>query len=93
MTVGLLGMAFKADSDDARESLSYKLKKILEISAHAVLATDPLVPDPSLCPQSEVMERADVFVIGAPHSCYKDLDFRGRPVVDIWNLLGKGTAI
>lgn len=29
MTVGLMGMAFKADSDDPRSSLSYKLKKVL----------------------------------------------------------------
>lgn len=92
-TVGLLGMAFKADSDDTRESLSYKLKKILQITAGAVLTSDPEVEDPTLRPEDEVVSKADVLVIGAPHSRYKRLDFRGKPVVDIWNLLGKGGAI
>ena len=33
MTVGLLGMAFKAESDDVRSSLSYKLKRLLKFKA------------------------------------------------------------
>ena len=33
MTVGILGMAFKAESDDIRSSLSYKLKRILQFKA------------------------------------------------------------
>ncbi len=92
-TVGLLGMAFKANSDDTRESLSYKLKKILQISAGAVLTSDPEVADAALRPEEEVLDKADLFVIGAPHSRYKTLDYRGKPVVDIWNLLGKGGVI
>ena len=35
-TVGILGMAFKGDSDDPRESLSYKLRKVLEAEAGEV---------------------------------------------------------
>ena len=35
MTVGLLGMAFKAESDDTRASLSYKFKKALNGQARA----------------------------------------------------------
>jgi len=31
MTVGLLGMAFKAQSDDTRASISYKFKKVLSV--------------------------------------------------------------
>ena len=46
MTVGLLGMAFKAESDDIRASLSYKFKKVLSGQARAVLTTDPFVPPP-----------------------------------------------
>ena len=92
-TVGLLGMAFKAESDDTRESLSYKLKKILQINAHDVLTCDPEVTDDALLPEDEVLAKADIFVIGAPHQRYRSLDYRGKPVVDVWNLLGRGGAI
>lgn len=44
-TVGILGMAFKAESDDTRASLSYKLKRILRFRAKDVLCTDPYVRD------------------------------------------------
>ena len=58
MTVGILGMAFKAESDDTRSSLSYKLKRILRFKAGAVLCTDPYVTtDPDLLPLDEVLER------------------------------------
>lgn len=84
-TVGLLGMAFKADNDDIRSSLSYKLKKILEIRARRVVATDPFVTvDPSLLPVEDVVAQSDLLILCAPHSRYRGLDLKGRPVVDIW---------
>ena len=43
MTVGMLGMAFKEESDDIRSSLSYKLKRILRFKAKTVLCHDPYV--------------------------------------------------
>jgi UDP-N-acetyl-D-mannosaminuronic acid dehydrogenase len=92
-TIGLLGMAFKAESDDTRESLSYKLKKILQINSRAVLTCDPEVRDETLSSEEDVLARADIFVIGAPHRRYRSLDYRGKPVVDVWNLLGQGGAI
>ena len=59
MTVGLLGMAFKAESDDTRASLSYKLKNALARLARTVLTTDPFVTtDPDLLPLDEVIARA-----------------------------------
>ena len=42
-------MAFKADSDDPRESLSYKLRKVLEYEAGEVLCTDVYIKDPASC--------------------------------------------
>ena len=93
MTVGILGMAFKADSDDPRDSLSYKLKRILAFKAAGVLTTDPHVAtDPDLVPLDEVLQRADVLVIGAPHHAYAGLKPR-QPVVDIWDLYGNGVVV
>ena len=86
ITVGLLGMAFKAESDDTRSSLSYKLKRLLRTSAKDVLTTDPFVTaDADLRSLDEVIERSDVLVLCVPHKAYKQLDLRGRPLVDVWN--------
>lgn len=92
-TVGILGMAFKADSDDARESLAYKLRKMLEIECHDVLITDPYVHDERIVPPDDVIAKSDILIVGAPHAVYRDLDLRGKYVVDIWNFLGKGGLI
>lgn len=90
-TVGILGMAFKGESDDTRSSLSYKLRRLLRFRAADVLCTDPHVrDDPSLLPLEEVLDRASVLFIGAPHAAYGSLDLSGHEVVDVWNLLGRG---
>ncbi len=94
MTVGLLGMAFKAESDDPRFSLSYKLKKILANRAKAVLTTDPYVKtDPDLLPLNEVTNRSDILILCAPHNAYRDLKLDNEVIVDIWNFWGKGSLI
>jgi UDP-N-acetyl-D-mannosaminuronic acid dehydrogenase len=89
-TVGILGMAFKGESDDARSSLSYKLKKLATFREAQVLCTDPYVDDPSFLPLEEVLRQADVLIIGAPHRIYRDLELDGRDLVDIWGLTGRG---
>ena len=95
MTVGILGMAFKAESDDIRSSLSYKLKRILRFKAREVLCTDPYVTpttDPTLVPLDEVLAKADILVIGAPHPEYRDLQ-TGLPVKDVWGITGRGVRL
>jgi UDP-N-acetyl-D-mannosaminuronic acid dehydrogenase len=88
ITVGLLGMAFKAESDDTRASLSYKFKNVLTGQARAVLTTDPFVTtDPQLLPLAEVIERSDLLILCAPHAAYRVADFKGKPVADIWGEL------
>ena len=92
MTVGILGMAFKGGSDDIRVSLAYKLKRILAFKAGDVLCTDPYVTDDRLLPLDEVLERADLLVIAAPHPEYRDL-VTDKPVADIWDIIGAGVRV
>ncbi len=86
--VAILGMGFKAESDDKRDSLSYKLKKLLEVEALEVLCTDPYVPDQNLVPLETALRKADIIIVGAPHAVYKDIDIpAGKVVLDPWNFL------
>ena len=95
LTVGILGMAFKAESDDIRSSLSYKLRRALKFKAKAVLSTDPYVSedtDDTLLPLDLVLQKADILVIATPHPEYRGLA-TDKPVADVWNVAGNGVVI
>ena len=93
LTVGILGMAFKAESDDIRSSLSYKLRRILRFKAAHVVCADPYVTvDPALISQEDLLAQSDVVIIGAPHGAYRDLQ-TDVPIVDIWGVTGNGVRV
>ena len=92
-TVGILGMAFKGESDDIRSSLSYKLKKILQFKAESVLTSDPFVSvDENLVTQEYLFDKSDIVIIGAPHEIYRNIESK-KIIIDIWNLQGNGNLI
>jgi UDP-N-acetyl-D-mannosaminuronic acid dehydrogenase len=87
-TVAVLGMAFKAESDDMRDSLSYKLKHLLSLECREVLCTDPYVPDDRLVPLEQAVSRADILFVGTPHAVYRKLAVPPeKVVVDVWGCL------
>ena len=87
-TVGILGMAFKGESDDPRASLSYKVRKLAAFKGARVICTDPFIDDPSFESLDKVLSESDVLVIAAPHRAYRTLELDGREVVDIWGITG-----
>ncbi len=92
-TVGILGMAFKSESDDTRASLSYKLRKLLSWAGARVVCTDPYVQDDRLVSLDRVLGESDILIMGAPHKAYRGLEIGGKDVVDVWGALGKGIQL
>ena len=91
--IGILGTAFKAESDDMRSSLSYKLRKLLAWQGARVLMTDPYVRDDRLIPADEVIAQAEILVLGAPHERYRSIEIGGKDVVDVWGVTGQGIRL
>jgi UDP-N-acetyl-D-mannosaminuronic acid dehydrogenase len=88
LKAGILGMAFKAESDDPRDSLAYKLRKLLALEAREVLCTDPFVQDETLVPLERVLAEADVLFVATPHLLYRQLPpIEGKLVIDVWACL------
>jgi UDP-N-acetyl-D-mannosaminuronic acid dehydrogenase len=88
-TVGVLGMAFKAESDDPRASLSFKLRRLLLWAGAQVLCTDPYVRDDRLVSLDRVLAESEILVIGVPHRAYRDVLLPAERLVDIWGSAGR----
>lgn len=86
LKVGILGMAFKADVDDIRSSLAYKLKKLLTFECLEVYCSDPYVNDETFLDFPTIIKKVDILIIGAPHSMYKNATFE-KPVIDVWGFI------
>ncbi|MGA2320063.1 MAG: nucleotide sugar dehydrogenase [Solirubrobacteraceae bacterium] len=94
--VAVLGLAFKADTDDERDSLAHKLIRMLERELADVVVHDPHVPTPTASFEQAV-EGADVLIIATNHSEFRDprvlaaIAEGAGPnclVVDPWNCWG-----
>ena len=85
--IGVMGLAFKADNDDIRESLSFKVKKLLEMKMAEVLVTDEFVP--GTMPLKKFVKEVEGVILGVPHSAYKGLKLK-QPFVDCWGCWARG---
>ena len=80
-TVGILGMAFKADVDDIRDSLSYKLGKLLRFEGAKVLYSDEFAKDPSFINKEELINSSDIIIFATKHTKYKTLELPKDKIV------------
>jgi UDP-N-acetyl-D-mannosaminuronic acid dehydrogenase len=94
--VAVLGLAFKADTDDERDSLAHKLIRLLERELADVAVHDPHVPTPTVSLE-EAIDDAEAVVMATNHSEFRDtgtLAAIGERtsgdclVVDPWNCWG-----
>jgi len=90
-TIGILGLAFKPDTDDVRESRAIPIvKKLLEEGAK-VIAYDPKAMNnfSKIFPQieyagtgQEVTDRSDAILIVTEWEEFEGLNYRGKIVID-----------
>jgi len=94
--VAVLGLSLKRDSDDERDSLAFKLIRLLERELADVAVHDPVVRTPTHGLHDAVRD-ADVVVVATNHSAFSEpaalraVERLARPdclVVDPWNALG-----
>ncbi len=96
--VAVLGLAFKGDTDDERDSLAHKLIRLLERELADVAVHDPVVASPTQSLE-ETLHEANVVVVAANHAAFEPGATRAAIgalaapdclVVDPWNHLGSG---
>jgi UDP-N-acetyl-D-mannosaminuronic acid dehydrogenase len=96
--VAVLGLAFKRDTDDERDSLSHKLVRLLERELADTAVHDPMVATPTASFE-QAIDGADVVFVATNHSAFERpealaaIGERAKPdclVVDPWNALGAG---
>lgn len=88
--VGILGMTFKSEIDDIRDSLSFKLVKLLQFHGAEVLCSDEYASDAKFVPKETIQKECKIVVIGVPHKAYRGLKFKkGTEVVDLWGVVNK----
>lgn len=96
--VVLLGLSFKRNIDDPRDSLAYKAKKILQRLGAKVVVHDPYLAQSNL---EDALADADAVLIAMNHDYYKTANLvrllgKTKPscvVADIWNMLGTGKVV
>ncbi|MAJ22324.1 MAG: hypothetical protein CBC24_00790 [Candidatus Pelagibacter sp. TMED64] len=83
--IGLLGLAFKAETDDIRDSLSIKLLKKLKNKKYKVFQSDEYYKDSKNINAKLLIKKSDVIILGAPHKRYKKLKISNKKkLIDVW---------
>ena len=91
---GILGMSFKAETDDIRDSLSFKLRKLLRLEAAGVHCTDEFAQDPEFESLESVLEKSDVLFVATPHKRYRSLEISDdKLVIDVWNCVKTSSGV
>jgi UDP-N-acetyl-D-mannosaminuronic acid dehydrogenase len=84
-TIGLLGLTFKGDCDDTRDSLALKLLKYLKRKKMKILFSDEFCKFKGIIKKEELVKKSDIIIISTPHSAYKKIKIsKNKKIIDIW---------
>ncbi len=85
----ILGMAFKANNDDTRDSLAFRLKKKLRQEGSLVTCHDPYIQEFKKQSIHNLIKKNELILIGCPHKQYKKLksSLSKKKVIDCWGFL------
>jgi UDP-N-acetyl-D-mannosaminuronic acid dehydrogenase len=88
--IGIMGVAFKAETDDIRDSLSIKLIKKLKKMKLKIIFTDEYYKNKNLTDLKLFLKKTDIIVLGAPHNKYYKIKFpTNKKYIDIWGVTKK----
>ena len=90
--IGILGISFKSNSDDLRNSPSVKLVELLKAAGAIIKIHDPFVKD--TLSLNEVLDSSDIIILATNHSKFKDIkkeiqNAGPKLVYDVWSLYDK----
>ena len=86
----MLGLAFKSETDDIRDSLSIKLLQLLKSKKVKTLQSDEYFKTNENIDKIDLIKKSDIIIVSTPHKAYKKLKIgRNKILVDIWGLNDK----
>lgn len=88
--IGILGLAFKSDVDDVRDSLSLKLLKILKKISYKVFVSDEFYDHPEGISKENLIKKSDIVIVAVPHTNYKKIKIpKNKVIIDTWGIVKK----
>ena len=88
--IGILGMSFKSNIDDTRDSLSIELFNFLKKKKLNVIYSDDFANLENNLKKKELIKKSEIIIIGAPHRSYKNIKIpKKKFLIDSWGFLAK----
>jgi len=85
--IGILGITFKANNDDIRDSLAIKLIDLLKKKKLKIMQSDEFYNFKENVNKRILLKKSDIIIIGSPHKPYLKLKIpKDKKIIDVWGL-------